>query len=275
MNKAFINNQSVETAGKWNELTGEQLRRLMVVFLTPDATEEYVETRLVAILLQLWKRPQLAGVMLKMPLLEVATLRLLTRAFLQQPVELTKQLLPKLRPMGLGRTLYGPLDGLAGLSFEEWISCENHYFNFREHKKTVDLQRLVAVLYRHRRRSPLANGDQREDFNQHTVESRAQLLQQLPQTELQAVLFFYDSCRTHLVKRAPELFPGREWDDEPAPVATNPTRNYMLMLRELAGSPDRFDVIGKQPVANVFFDLNQRILDANALQAAIDAKRNG
>ena len=269
MNKAVILKHHVPVAGTWNELNRTQLLRLMRVLLTPKASPEDVDTRLVSILLQLWKRPLLAGTMLRMPLLDVATLRLLTRAFLQQPVQLTRQLLPQVHtgPAAWRTAWHGPLDQLAGLTFEEWIAAEDAYFRHRQ-GQPGQLQRLVAVLYRPAANRPQPNGDRREPFSQYSVEARALVLAELRDEHRQAILFFYDSCRSSIIARFSDLFPGKEFDDDPATKPVNPTRNYLMLMRELAGSPDRFELIGQQPLSNIFFDLNERIAESH--QAALE-----
>jgi hypothetical protein len=244
------------------------------VLLRPGLTEEVAETRLVAILLQLWHRPQLAGQLLRIPLLDVASLRLLTRAFLRQPVQLTAQLLPIIRP-GYSRHLHGPGDQLAGLTYAEWIAAENWYFRYRQSKDPAHLQQLIATLYRPRTWQRQPNGDRRQAYNPHTVERRAREVAQLPAATQQAILFYYDSCRSSIISRYAELFPGKQYDDDPDPAPVNPTRNYLQLLRELAGSPDRFQIIGDQDVHNVFFDLNERIAQANREADALANKQRG
>ena len=276
MNLAVIKSHRILVAGKWNELSEDQLLRVMNVFLTPDATPEFIETRLVATLLQLWRRPKLAGVLRTMDLENVAELRRLTQAFLQAPVKLTKQLIPRLDPGPLAwpRHYYGPGDMLAGVNFTEWIAAENAYFRYRQ-GDAAQLLRLVAILYRPG--GPRQeNGDRREAYSQFRVEDRMlQLSARLKPEVAQAVLYYYNSCRTQKIAANPDLFPGKEYADDPDPVATNPTRNYQLLLRELAGTPDRFDLIGQQPVDNVFFDLNERVAESHAQQKALADQSHG
>lgn len=269
MNKAFITGHCVPVAGNWNELTREQLLRLMQVLQRPGVTDDEVNTRLVAILLQLWKRPHLAGIMRRMPLLDVATLRLLTRAFLDQPVQLTKQLLPTLTYNKMF-TVYGPGDNLTGFTYEEWIAAEGAYFQYREGGKPEHLAQLLAVLYRPGRRKAQPNGDRREEYNQYTLDARAAQLAKLPAHMRLAVWFYYDSCRAVLMRQNPDLFKGKEYDDDPDPVPTNPTRNYLELLDELAGSPVHYDATGKQPVQNIFFSLNKKIGDADRRAEAME-----
>ena len=264
MNNVYVKGRRWPVAGQWNELTPRQLLRVVHVLFRPLGQAD-LETRLVAILMQTYRlsRPRLAWQLIRMPLTELIECRPLVHFLLEQKAQLTRQLLPRVRARWWLRPWYGPGDYLQGLTFSEWIDAEAAVFRFRQTQRPEHLNQLVAVLYRPGRRQPDAStGDRRPVYAQHEVATRAQLAGQLPLDVRRAILLYYDSCRHFYIEQFPEVFSGGGEEDAPAATEQNPAPAYLRILREMAGSPDKFDVMGRQPIGNILFDLAERIKQA-------------
>lgn len=265
----YLNGRQYQLPSTWNELSREQLLRAVHVLFKP-ATEPELQARLIPVLLELyrWHTPGRTWRFIKMPLLEVDEFRAHTNFLLQGQAQLTKQLLPTIRP--LLRTWYGPGDYLNGLTFAEWIEAESALFYYHLTKKEDFLNRLVAVLYRpgQTRKPNPVTGDRRPPYVQHEVAARAKLAGRLSMATRQAVLIYYDSCRQVIINNYPEAFSAGDDDEQTQRAPASPAPAYLRILRELAGSPDKFEVMGQQPAGNIFFDLAERVKQAEALAKA-------
>jgi hypothetical protein len=230
----------------------------------------------VCILMRLykWNSPRLTWRFIRMPLLDLSEFVQLTDFLIQEQAQLTKQLLPKIWPRY--RTWYGPGDLLEGLTFAEWIDAEAAVFSYRQTKKECYLNRLVAVLYRPGQQAPNpATGDRRPPYVQHELEARSEQAARLSIDVRRAILVYYDGCRQFYINNYPEVFSVGD-DDEPQAdkTPTSPAPAYLRILRDLAGSPDRFEVMGQQPVGNIFFDLSERVKQVEAREKQLEDQRS-
>jgi hypothetical protein len=270
MNHLRLYGKRHPVAGKWNELNREQLLRIMAVLFSP-ATEPQLQAKLLPILLELrkWKNRRMLWQCYRMPLLDAADCTQLVEFLISHPVALTKQLLPSIRPTWYARPWYGPGDMLAGLTFAEWIDAETTLYQYRMSKKPQHLHRLVAILYRPGRREPHpSTGDRRLAYTTHQLDARTAEAAKLAPAVHQAILVYYDSCRQVLIQQHPDVFNDPDDDDADnpdrvAPPPQNPAPAYLRILRELANTPDRFEVIGQQPIGNILFDVASRIQQTN------------
>ena len=275
MKNTHIYGRQYQVASTWNELTTAQLLRVVHVLFQP-ATLEYLQSRLIPVLMQLWRRPRLAWQFQRMALLDVGEFIPLTE-FLLEPIALTKQLLPHVRRRPWCRRWYGPGDMLAGLTFTEWIDAEAALYVYRKNQADKFLNRLVAILYRPGRLlGASATGDRRQAYHQHEVEQRTLQAEQLPVDTRHAILLYYEGCRRQLIARHPEVFQVAEEAEQPAtPKASeNPAPAYLRILRELAQGAEKYEVIGQQPIGNIMYELTERIKQAAELEKRLEEIRN-
>ncbi|WP_187261329.1 hypothetical protein [Pontibacter beigongshangensis] len=182
-----------QVASTWNELTREQLLEIIRIQFSfkPDHMQKLL---LLKTLLQVkWAiLHQFTGVQRLglYPILE----------FLEEST-LTKQLLPALKLEDL--VLHGPADRFRNITFAEFIYADTLFGFFTKTGKEAYLNKLIACLYRPQRldynpKSPTYKGDIREDFNEHLIGERAQLVASIPQPDKYAILTWYRGCRKEL-----------------------------------------------------------------------------
>lgn len=112
---------------------------------------------------------------------------------------------------------HGPKSGLSNLILKEFHACEMHY---RMHQDGIEasLEKLIAVLYRPHK--PEYNftldrdGDAREAYNSNTVDYHSKIITSWPLKIKNAILFFYDGCREHLIKSYPTIFVKGDGGDQ-------------------------------------------------------------
>ncbi len=278
MNKAHFGARQLQLPATWNELSRRQVLHTAKVLFMP-ASESLLQARLICVLLQLRTNPRLAWQMIKMPLLDLEQFRQLTDFLIKAPANLTRQLLPTIRPNFWRAPWHGPGDRLAGLTFTEWIDAETAVYQYRQTNYLHHLNRLVAILYRPGKAAP----DQaRPPYVQHTLPQRTLEAAQLPLHVRQAILLYYDSCRRFYIDAYPEVFASEDELDLDDPLLAarppakpeNPGPVYLRILRQLAGRPDRFTTMGQQPLNNIFFDLAERVKEAEALTETNSAKHD-
>ncbi|MBC6698088.1 hypothetical protein [Hymenobacter sp. BT190] len=262
MSQATIKGRTYTVAGTWNDLTGKQLVQVVRLLFAPREVLD-LRMRLVLVLLQARWKLRLSKHL--MGLSEEWAAELLPLAdFLLEASQLTKQLLPRLRPSWLGPVLHGPTDRLAKGDLGEWIEAEAAYHDYHKTKDVRHLNMLVAVLYRpkrtHKPDNPADdNGDVREVFNGNTLPARAELVARLPLAVRQAVLLFYDGCRRRIIRAYEETIFASDPENPGKNKGQHPRQAFLGIAAELATTPDRFDAIIRLPRGTVFFDLDRRI----------------
>ncbi len=125
--------------------------------------------------------------------------------FLLEASQLTENRLPKLN----GRI--GPDKALANISWAEFETAEGYFGSFSKTKDEIQLDRLIATLYRKADRNNRADssgftGDRRETFNPHLVEKQAAHFKSLPMDKKYAVYLFYSGCRNNIVAQFGKVF---------------------------------------------------------------------
>jgi hypothetical protein len=106
---------------------------------------------------------------------------------------------------------YGPDDGIANMLFAEFIRCETFYTQFLQSQDSFHADCLIATMYRpqvdgYNPEDVRFKGDRREPLNDFVIHKRAKLLSTLPPQTRQAVLFFYEGCKTYLRLKYPNVF---------------------------------------------------------------------
>jgi hypothetical protein len=194
-------NLDLKVPAIWNELTREQLIEIIRIQLSYKAGHLQNLMLLKTLLNIKWGIVHNFSMVQRLQLYPV--LQFLNR------IGLTRQLIPTLRIKK--QTLYAPLERFRNLTFAEFIYCDTLFSFYVKHNKGQYLDKLIACLYRRQRKdyhptSAGFKGDIREEFNEHLIEHRAKLVEQLPYFEKYAILTWYRGCRQELEKVYDKVF---------------------------------------------------------------------
>ncbi len=214
----------------WDELTPRQYRDAVAVLHVP-APPELLRLRLLRAITRLpWR------LLAALNETHLALLISWTRFLIdEQAPGPAKQLLPILRlpfwrsPL-LSRWL-GPASHLRNCTFGEFIFADTYALRFGRTRDLTALDKLVATLYRPRRRDGQSAelGDPRRPFSEHRVDEYASQLRHLPLREKLAVHRWYSACRAQLVDEFPSVF------DQAQTEAANGPNEWGRVLRKLSG----------------------------------------
>ncbi len=255
MNQALIGRRTYLVPGRFAELSSAQYLAV-VQLLHAQLARPALKVRLTMVLLDVRRRPRLFAQLWRLRDAQRHELTALADFCLQEP-RFTKQLLPVLRVPGRLTRLHGPADAWGNLTFAEFIQAEGHFFDAqRQPEQPRHLDLLVATLYRPAGGSDPA--DPRQAFEARAVAGRLPLVARLPLHVRQAVQFWYASCRQAYVRKyTGTLFEAPKPGDGRRPA--DPRETWREILAEQAGSPVSYDEYGRQPLPNIFFDLDLRI----------------
>lgn len=258
MNQANIGQRTYEVPGRFSELSPKQYLAV-VQLLHAGLTKLELKLRLTLVLLEVRERPLLFNLFRRMSDESRHELTPLANFCLEEP-RFTKQLLPEVRVPGMPgkrKVLHGPGDAWGNLTFAEFIQAEGHFFDSqRQPEQLRHLDLLVATLYRPAGGTDPA--DPRQAFEARDVAGRLPLVARLPLHTRQAVRMWYASCRAAFVRKyTGTLFTAPKEGDGSRPA--DPRETWREILAEQAGSPVSYDEYGRQPIPNIFFDLDLRI----------------
>lgn len=274
-------------AGAWNELTPRQVR-MMVRVLYSRMPVPRALVWLTAALLELWKQPKLAYLIVWR--MDEETRYDLTRIaewvfekkndLVKNPVKRVTvwrwaQLLSLRRPWV---TMYGPKDELSVQCFLEFIKCETYFLKWAglqgevaanaEAEATLD--KMMAVLYRPGAKvDPLYDtGDRRDRYNDNVLDSRALLMRQVPLHYKIAVMRYYEGVReTVICPKFRNVFPVApevENSEKPLPKPQRAASgaNWLNQLRGLAGGALNMEKMANEVDRDVaLFDLDLKIAE--------------
>jgi hypothetical protein len=167
----------------------------------------------------------------------------------------------------LYKKMYGPKSELINLCLSEFHFTENAYSDYVSTKEIDFLNQLCAILYRPAKHGydfkKDLEGDCRQPFNANAIAYYSTITAKWPMAVKQAILLFYDGCRSHLVKEYPEIFnAGSSSNDSDG--------DLFEMIRGLAGDKyGDFDKVEALPLHTALREI-QCILAENArLEAQI------
>lgn len=180
---------------------------------------------------------------------------------------LTKNLLP------VYKCCYGPADNFSNLQVCEFIFTEQYYQQFKEEGAVQHLNMLIAILYRPaKKRYNMARneeGDVREPYNDNLTPLFARKVARWPMAIKQAILFWYEGCRTSLVNNNPDVFGG----------AGGEAAKYGLwsVMRGVAEKAIHGNINQVEKLyVNVFMmELNELVSEADRIKAAYKNTGNG
>jgi len=255
MNQALIGRRTYQVPGRFAELKPRQYLAV-VRLLHAGLTVLELKLCLTMVLLDVRRRPWLFVQLRRMSAEQRHELTPLANFCLEEP-RFTKQLLPEVRVPGTRTVLHGPGDAWGNLTFAEFIQAEGYFFDSqRDPEQLRHLDQLVATLYRPAGGTDPA--DPRQVFESRDVAGRLPLVARLPLHTRQAVRLWYASCRNAYVRKyTGTLFTAPKEGDGSRPA--DPRETWREILAEQAGSPVSYDEYGRQPIANIFFDLDLRI----------------
>lgn len=95
---------------------------------------------------------------------------------------------------------YGPIGDFETLKADEWTDADTAFLDYHTSKEEADLDKFVAVLFRERKKgvwpgSAFWKNDWRQDYNEHTVNLRAQYLTGIDKRVKLGILTWYQGCR--------------------------------------------------------------------------------
>ncbi len=162
-----------------------------------------------------------------------------------------------------GKTFYGPQDGLATSTFEEFMFAEQFYNDAIAKNSPEDLDGLVATLYRIGSNNTYRKtGDYRFDFAPHGIDMRVKTLSSIQPNLKQLVLFNYRGVRKELAKTYQNVFKVSETPSE------NSNSTWLDVACGLAGENiSNFSAILPQNLHIVLKYLDTRIASMEKLKS--------
>jgi hypothetical protein len=247
MHDFSLDGKAKKIAATWDELGLEQLRRLMPILYGAYADARQQRLEALAVVLGVS-----TPLLLRFTPVQLLEIDWLVDFLFAEQLDFTKQLLPSVRATWGLRTLYGPADGLANLSFLEFVYADSYFIAYAQRQDTQWLHHLLATLYRPQRRPyrPHAAdyaGDRRQNFNPALIDERLSLVARLPQAEQLAILTWYRGCRRALEHRYAAVF-----TPENEQKASESTDGWAYVLREMSGQAfGSYEETGRQKAAQI------------------------
>lgn len=226
---------------EWNELSQQQLLAVMKAFYSNETIDKQLLLLLKALMNVGWYRYCRMSMLHKEEYFYLCL-------FLLQKNTLTKNLLPSYKGY------YGPADDFNNLVGAEFIFCEDYYTRYCESERTQTdlLDKLVAVLYRPgNKKNQQLRGDSRELFNDNLIAAREKKIRKWPMEVKQAILTWYEGCRSNMIAANSEIFAGG--GGEPAKYG------FLSLFRSIAssGTHGDFEKVQAMYVHMIMMELNE------------------
>lgn len=161
--------------------------------------------------------------------------------------------------------LYGPDDNFRNVTWDEFVYCDMYLMEYCAKQQSTMLDKIIATLYRKQKyhynpRSEDYNGDIRETFNENTVSDRAEnIISLYPTLTAIAIYINLRAVRKNIELQYTHLFPQVESEEEnKVKKSAIGWENVTRTLCDFAN----IDKIGKMPVHNILFELNERIKES-------------
>jgi hypothetical protein len=166
--------------------------------------------------------------------------------------------------------LYGPADGLDNLSFYELCTTFTIFEYYLEHRNEAIIDELIATLYRPRKANTLENrqkdyeGDIRLPLLRHetTVKKRIPLVRNFHPLSKAVILFWFASCRQHIINSYPNIFT----QEKNVLKKAGNDYGYGALLINLAGGLVHLDTVAARNHKDAFTYLSY-LEDQRKLQA--------
>src|SRR5690606_35459528 len=217
MNTLYINDTSYTLPSSWQELTRKQL--ISLACLIHDSLDGMRFAKIMFLILTQslpwWKRIRVRFFYLFQATLdERADMLHLCRSFLENR-SFTEQ---KIKKIGGRSVLFGPPSALANITLWEYIRAEQMflaYVNAGANPDPEKLDKLIAILYRPARPDydPQIHEDIRVPLVDAGVDVRMAAVAKVDIAVKIAILMWFDSCRSLIIKMYPGIFRKEEVSD--------------------------------------------------------------
>ena len=154
---------------------------------------------------------------------------------------------------------YGPLSQLSNITIYELGMTFTAFEQFINTKEEEHAHRLLAILYRPKKLATQENlqsnyeGDIRLPLTRHesTIDKRMEKMATLPPPVKHLLLFWFASCRQHIIENNRQLFPEAQEGDK------GNSYGWGDVILRLAGGLVNLENISNQVYTNVFAYLRQ------------------
>jgi hypothetical protein len=196
-----LNNKKLLCPGSFNELSRTQLLTIIeLLYATGDETRK--RFRMLRELFNYGRSTKTSWILRWKMSPEAYVEMFPLTDFIFKESDLTKNLLPSVRVPFSFKKLSGPDDRLNNIVFIEFIKCERFYNKFQKTREVKHLDKLIAVLYRAKKKSydPLKDGDIREKYIDENkfIDHQAKLISRLPIRVRLSILHYYHGCRNYI-----------------------------------------------------------------------------
>jgi hypothetical protein len=297
---------------EWNELTGRQLKLVARISLSGHQGANLAKLFFLVLIdsLPWWKRTYAQWFYLVSSHEEdKANLLYLVHSF-ESAQQITEQKLPQIRLKSqkigcYSVLLYGPSSKLANATFWEFVQAEKYYLNYLDATTSPPpsggqggssggqggssggqggyLNKLIATLYREGRSgfNPQTDSDIRIPLTDEGFKWRLKLVERMPLETKLAILMWFESCRSLILKSFPTVFPPPA--NKPEKKRSTPAKlsarerngqHWLEMISELAGSMDRYEAIGNTNIWTALTDISHKIRKSKEAEQRLASSRN-
>lgn len=265
---------------RMDELTPAQLRKLMWVLSRP--LKQIDKAKLIVLVqslsLPFWKRLRFQFFYFFTSSLEEKADILLCAESFGKFDQFTGQKIEKIG--GTFVQLYGPSAGLSNATFWEYVKAEKYFFNYVKTKDLDWLNKLVATLYRPKRKGydRFTHDDIRIPLQDHALAYHIKIVEKTDLETKLAILKWFDSCRNALAKNFPMIFSSSKAQlnsSNPVEMLSQPSTGggWIQLMSELSGSMDNYQKIAQTNLIIALTDISHRIKKSQELQAQARKKR--
>lgn len=233
---------------KWNDLTDFQLRMIgRLLYASGGIETKFFNTFLIAILVM--KKPNFKYIFKVVYLYrQVPFSELLGYAdFIFNENENLTRFFPEIKVGSIfnKKTLVGPGVRLSNISIEELSYADTFFYNWIKEKKTADLQRLVACLYREADTETTKLSDKRVPFDRLLLPENAKLTDKIALHIQYSIALAYQGSRELIMNRYPNVFPKPPKTEEGEAPAPPKKQNYQPFSKIInAMAMDEVQVFG-------------------------------
>lgn len=259
MNEVAINRRTYQVPSNYNELTAQQLRKIVQVMLSKLNP---VRSKVLLMKILVWKNNWWFR---RLPDHAIADMLLLTDWLIEKDEKerfrkpnLIKQLFPQIK---IGFKKYaGPADALSNITLNEWARTEQYFVKYRETLDMKYLDLLIAVMYRpiDKAKKPADtnyDGDQREAFNDFNYQLRAKKCAKIKLFTKLSILYFYEGSRDFIFNHPDfaEIFKHKESSSK---GRKNSWIDFTVNLAGRQWGDEAVKNIGNSKLYTIFFQLN-------------------
>lgn len=247
---------------RWNDLNQRQIMRIGQIMAKSEKMPRWMLVSLILSILLMpkrgfWRFIKNMYLFSRVPLSELQT-------YCDFILKRTDVLTTFPREIKVGDTiLYGPSDRLANLTIEEFSYADAFFFAWVANQSSVDLDRLVAVLYR--RKAVVENeSDQRMPFDKLTLSLNASFTSDMPSGYKQVIGLAFQGSREKIYARYPVVFPvSKPKKEEEKTKADDKPMKYVALNKIIQSmAMDETQTLGTMQEAekvniSTFFDIYQ------------------